>query len=106
MKHPSPTSGSDLNSILRIKNNIMLKPFGLLLGLILILAACKTPSAATKNKAAFDVIAYYSGDGSNLEQYHWEQMTQVIYSFCHLRGNELAIDNSADSLTITKLTWA
>lgn len=81
----------------------MLKPFALLLGLLLLLAACKTPATATKNKAAFDVIAYYSGDCTNLEQYHWEQMTQVIYSFCHLRNNELAVDNAADSLTITKL---
>ncbi len=65
---------------------------------------CKTPSVAVQAAPNFETIAYYSGDGKDLQQYHWDQLTQVIFSFCHLRGQELAIDNSADSLTLLKLT--
>ncbi len=68
--------------------------------------ACKAPSntASTRGTAPnFDIIAYYNGDGSDLEKYKWEQMTQVIYSFCHLKGKKLAVDDAKDSLVILKL---
>lgn len=65
--------------------------------------ACKTPASVIGKKAAIDVIAYYNGDGSDLQKFHWEQMTQVIYSFCHLKGNQLAVDNPGDSLVIRQL---
>lgn len=51
----------------------------------------------------FDVIAYYAGNGSDLDRYRFDQLTQVIFSFCHLRGNALAVDNAEDSLTIRRL---
>lgn len=50
-----------------------------------------------------DVIAYYAGNGSDLDLYRFEQLDQVIFSFCHLRGNELTIDDATDTLTIQKL---
>ncbi|MBL7828353.1 MAG: glycoside hydrolase, partial [Saprospiraceae bacterium] len=49
------------------------------------------------------MIAYYSGDGKDLDKYRFDQLTQVIYSFCHLKGNKLAVDNSDDSLAIRNL---
>lgn len=77
----------------------------LLLCLVLSWAAfaCKTAAPAAKNKGEFAVIAYYSGNGADLDQYKWDQLTHVIFSFCHLRGNRLAVDNSTDELTIRKL---
>jgi len=49
------------------------------------------------------VIAYYVGDGSNIGNYKTEQLTHIIFSFLHLKGNNLAVDNSTDSLAITRL---
>lgn len=65
--------------------------------------ACKTAAPAARNKTDLAVIAYYSGGSANLQQYKWEQLTEVIFSFCHLRGNRLAVDNADDSLTIQSL---
>lgn len=81
---------------------------GLCLGILVF--SCKTPPVTSSKteptpiqKSDFDIIAYYSGTGEDLDQYHWEQLDQVIYSFCHLRGNRLAVDSEADSLVIKKL---
>ncbi|MFZ4546793.1 MAG: glycoside hydrolase family 18 protein [Bacteroidales bacterium] len=49
------------------------------------------------------VIAYYMGNGSNIYEYKTEYLTHIIYSFLHLKGNKLVVDNSGDSLSITKL---
>lgn len=49
-------------------------------------------------------IAYYMGNGQDLSKYKWEQLTHVIYSFCHLKGNKLAPDNAKDSIAIRNLT--
>ena len=48
------------------------------------------------------VIAYYHG-GGDAEKFRADQLTHIIYSFCHLRGNELAIDDAADTLTLRQL---
>lgn len=49
------------------------------------------------------VIAYYAGDGQDLGRYRWEQLTHVIFSFCHLKGAELAVDSARDSVAIRNL---
>ena len=49
------------------------------------------------------VIAYYMGDGIDIANYKTDQLTHIIYSFLHLKGNKLAVDNSSDSLAITRL---
>jgi chitinase len=49
------------------------------------------------------VIAYYMGDANDIASYKTDQLTHIIFSFLHLKGNILALDNSVDSLTITKL---
>jgi len=41
----------------------------------------------------YDIIGYYSGDGKALSAYPIEKLTQLIFSFLHLKGNELAFDN-------------
>jgi chitinase len=77
-----------------------------LLAIILLLCnlACKTIQKQTvKPVKSFEIIAYYDGNGKDLEQYRFDQLTQVIFSFCHLRGNQLTIDNAEDSLSIKKL---
>ena len=49
------------------------------------------------------VIGYYAGDASQVESYPVEKLTHIIFSFCHLRGNELVADNQEDTLTIQRL---
>lgn len=55
------------------------------------------------DKQELSVIAYYSGDSKEIDNYSVEKLTHIIYSFCHLKGNKLAVDNAGDSATIKKL---
>ena len=55
----------------------------------------------TKDEMA--VIAYYAGDVKTIDNYDVQKLTHIIYSFCHLEGNKLKIDDKADSATIKKL---
>jgi len=52
------------------------------------------------------VIAYYSGDAKQLEQYPLEKLTHIIFSFCHLKGNRLNVDRARDTATIEALVAA
>jgi chitinase len=58
-------------------------------------------SAQPKNKIA--VIAYYHGDAKTVDEYPIEKLTHIIFSFCHLRGNKLTVDNENDAVTIRHL---
>ncbi|MFH0895962.1 MAG: glycosyl hydrolase family 18 protein [Bacteroidota bacterium] len=70
----------------------------------LIFVSCRQDENKTsKQKNDFSVIAYYSGNAAEIEKYNFEGITHVIYSFLHLKGNELAVDDSNDSLVIRKL---
>ncbi|HKO81339.1 MAG TPA: glycoside hydrolase family 18 protein [Chitinophagaceae bacterium] len=57
----------------------------------------------TQYKHEFSVIAYYSGDSKTINNYDSKKLTHIIYSFCHLKGNRLNVDNAEDSATIAKL---
>ena len=46
------------------------------------------------------IIAYYAGDEKSIDEYDLTGVDQIIYSFLHLKGNKLAIDNEKDSLTL------
>jgi len=54
-------------------------------------------------KADIAVIAYYSGNVDAIDKYDVKKLTHIIYSFCHLKGNRLNVDNEGDSATIKKL---
>ncbi|MCH5596591.1 glycoside hydrolase family 18 protein [Niabella ginsengisoli] len=58
---------------------------------------------AQKSGNSFRVIAYYSSNATKIDSFQVDKLTHIIYSFCHLRGNKLAVDNDRDSLTIQKL---
>ncbi len=77
------------------------RPVFAILGLLLLLAASFQPGRPAPPR--FEVIAYYAGNGEDLDRYRFDQLTQVIFSFCHLRGDELAVDNAGDSIAIRKL---
>lgn len=72
----------------------------LLAPLLLLLA---TSCATKETTRSIQVIAYYSAGPEEVENLPVEKLDQIIYSFCHLKGNRLAVDDSEDSVTIRKL---
>lgn len=56
-----------------------------------------------KYKHNFSVIAYYSGNATRIDSFDVSKLTHIIYSFCHLKGNRLNVDDAGDSATIVKL---
>jgi len=78
------------------------------LWLVVIVAAIagSTSSAAElPKKSDFAVIAYFSDNGSEAEKYPLEKLTHIIFSFVHLQGNRLAVDNARDDSTIQHLVF-
>jgi chitinase len=57
----------------------------------------------TANKQSLAVIAYYAGPAAQVDSFAAEKLTHIIFSFCHLKGNKLAIDNARDTVTIQRL---
>ncbi|MDR6844144.1 glycoside hydrolase family 18 protein [Flavobacterium granuli] len=51
----------------------------------------------------FSVLAYYTGDEKQINDFEIEKLTHIIYSFCHLKDGKLNVDNSRDSITIKHL---
>ncbi|HEX3768539.1 MAG TPA: hypothetical protein VHT72_09180, partial [Puia sp.] len=46
------------------------------------------------------IIAYYSGKAKQINTYYNRQITEIIFSFCHLSGNRLKVNNKKDTITI------
>ena len=68
-----------------------------------LLSCSKINSEAVVNESQPLVIAYYAGDAVSIDSFELEGVNQIIYSFMHLKGNRLAIDNEADSLALVAL---
>lgn len=49
------------------------------------------------------VIAYYSGGSEKIDQFPVEKLTHIIYSFSHLKDNELDIGNEKNIATVVKM---
>lgn len=60
-------------------------------------------SPAAASAESLKVIAYYMGDGSDVENYNIGQLTHIIYSFLHLRGNQLSFRDDADKNALRRL---
>ncbi|MBT1701735.1 glycoside hydrolase family 18 protein [Chryseosolibacter indicus] len=67
----------------------------------LILFSASTLSFSQKNN--FTVIAYYMGNPEKVDSLAADKLTHIIFSFCHLKGNKLTVDNRRDSTTLQKL---
>ncbi len=81
-----------------------MKPQRISLVITLFLAAVLTGNLYAQSASNnFKVIGYYSSNATNIDQYPIEKLTHIIYSFCHLKGNRLNVDDYADTLTIQKL---
>jgi chitinase len=64
-------------------------------------SANSLPDAETEK--TYKVIAYYMGDGSDLARYNINQLTHIIYSFLHLKGNQLSFDSAVDQQALERL---
>ncbi|HVX52187.1 MAG TPA: glycoside hydrolase family 18 protein [Chitinophagaceae bacterium] len=62
-----------------------------------------TVTFAQSKKSPISIIAYYAGDSAHIDAYPVEELTHIIYSFTHLKGNEIYIHNKRDSATIKHL---
>jgi chitinase len=49
------------------------------------------------------VIGYYAGRAAGIDSFAVEKLTHIIFSFCHLKGNQLAVDDANDTATIQRL---
>lgn len=71
------------------------------------LGACSAQQTAQPQAEATPyppkVIAYYMGDGSDLQRYNVSQLTHIIYSFLHLNGNQLSFDSATDKQALQRL---
>lgn len=80
--------------------------FGII-AILFLLPACQSTTSKEKKeeekKAPFSVIGYYAGNSTLIDSFPIEKLTHIIYSFCHLKGNRLSVDNAGDSATIKKL---
>ena len=70
--------------------------------LIFIISLLVLPGLAER-VCAQQIIAYYSGSSKKLNKYPVKKCTEIIFSFCHLKGNRLAVDNKKDTATIKDL---
>lgn len=64
---------------------------------------CSLFSVAFSQQNDFAIIAYYSRGYEKVDSLPAEKLTHIIFSFCHLTGNKLTVDNAEDSLTIRSL---
>jgi chitinase len=69
--------------------------------LIVFVFTASLSSAQSSNK--FTVTAYYFGGPERVDSIAAEKLSHIIFSFCHLKGNTLQVDNSRDAATITNL---
>lgn len=77
-------------------------PYLLRLLCVCVLLATFLPLSA-QVKGPLTVTAYYAGNAARVDSYEAEKLTHIIFSFCHLKGNRLNVDNAQDSATIRKL---
>src|SRR5687768_1217957 len=66
-------------------------------------SSVKTESNKFKKDIA--VMAYYmpGGNLNRIDSFPVEKLSHIIFSFCHLKGNRLSVDNAEDSAVIQKL---
>jgi chitinase len=59
------------------------------------------PAAAQRSRPC--ITAYYAGPAARLDSFNTQQLTHLIFSFGHLKGNALHIANAADTACIQKM---
>ena len=60
-------------------------------------------SSSFAQQKKISVIAYYAGPSYLLDSFQTDKLTEIIFCFAHLKGNELHISNARDSATLEKM---
>src|SRR6188474_1414109 len=68
---------------------------------LLLIAGITTTSAQAP--AGFRVVGYYSGPSVMVDSFDTYELTHLIFSFGHLKGNRLWIGSAEDSTTIRNM---
>jgi len=84
----------------RSRTRIRLQLAAVLLFLLPAFTSLAQKSTRNLSKDGPAVIGYYAGKNALLDSFHTEKLTHIIYSFCHLNGNLLYVNNAGDSATI------
>lgn len=63
-----------------------------------LLLAKPSEAPGVKPRQELLVIAYYSGNATQIDQYEIEKLTHIIYSFVLLRGNKLYVSPAAGTI--------
>jgi chitinase len=71
--------------------------------IVLVLLFVFTVDFTFSQSKKLNIIAYYSGGPEDVVAIPAEKLTHIIFSFCHLRGTKLTVDNKKDSVTISNL---
>ncbi len=59
---------------------------------------------STAQSKSINILAYYYGDGNDLEKYQTQELSHIIFSFLHLQNkNQLKFNNDSDRITVQKL---
>ena len=69
----------------------------------LVFTGISCSSLAQKNNDHLAVIGYFAGRPTMIDSFQVEKLTHLIFSFCHLKGDTLAVMNGRDSLTIKNM---
>jgi len=71
--------------------------------LLLLFFSAVLASNAQTSSPPITVTGYYSGKLAHVDSIAVDKLTHIIFSFCHLKGNVLQVDNSEDAATIAAL---
>lgn len=71
--------------------------------LLLVLIAICSQFATAQAKQPYKIIAYYTGEGKQLEQYRLDQLTHIIYSFVKLQHDTLMLRDAAQEQTVRQI---
>jgi chitinase len=58
---------------------------------------------STGAQKKFAVIGYYAGRNTAIDSFATDKLTHIIFSFCHLKGNRLSVNNANDTAIIQHL---
>src|ERR1700722_15622069 len=78
----------------------MTRYLSLFIALAILTHSSNAQSKKAKNLA---VIGYYAGSNTAIDSFPTGKLTHIIYSFCHLKGNRLWVNNANDSTKIIHL---
>jgi chitinase len=77
------------------------------IALITSLIVCQSIlTSYSQAKNSFTVTAYFFGGPEKVDSLAVDKLTHIIFSFCHLTGNKLTVDDEKDSQAIKKLVAA